>query len=181
MNKLIPIFLLISLAGCSNNNLENSSEINFNENAKLSKMAQENNAMPRDPLVEVIDANEIELHESAYLLDSVMADLTGDDIEEEILLYISPSPFDEETGEAIYWEDLHLWQVIVKNGEKTYPLYNYDLGGKLSFWVTPEKQLLLVQDAVHLVVYEFTYVDGIFERKALIDSGITFKRSVVEW
>ena len=33
---------------------------------------------------EVINEDKIELHESAYLLDLVMGDLIGDEIEEEI-------------------------------------------------------------------------------------------------
>ncbi len=167
MKKLLLLSLLFLITGCSEQNL-----------------------------VTIIEASEIELPEQAYLLDTVMddhlgdeedtvwADLTGDGIEEEILMYITPSPFDEETGEATMWEHLHLWHLIVKEGEKTYTLFNDNVRGTLSFWVTetPETRLLLVdQSGVQLIVYEFKYNNGVFERSTLVDTDITWKRSQIEW
>lgn len=181
MKKLLPLYLLFLLSGCTEKESATTEQNNFTNDKDKNGIISEDELVYPDV---VIKEKEIEFHESAYLLDTVSGDLTGDGKGEEVSLYISPSPFDEETGEAIWWEHLHLWQLVVKDGEKTYPLFNNDSSGKLSFWMTetPEQNLILVEESGNqLIVYEFTYNDGNFEREILVDSGLTFNRSQVEW
>lgn len=180
MKKILPICLLLLVSGCTEKVKETTMQSNFSNDKDGNGTISQDEVIYTDV---VIKENEIKLHESAYLLDTVTGDLTGDSKEEEIMLYISPSPFDEETGEAIWWEDLHLWQLIVKDGEKTYPLYSGDTGGKLRFWLSqePEKKLILVEESMSIYVYEFKYEDRVFKRRVLVDSGAPFKRSEVEW
>ncbi|GAA0336550.1 hypothetical protein GCM10008967_28640 [Bacillus carboniphilus] len=173
---VLVISLCFILFGCSE-----EADLKSNSDKELLEANTEKDV----PVTEiVIEPTELILHESAYLLDSVMSDITGDGKEEEVLLYISPSPFDEETGEAIWWEDLHLWQLVVKEGERTYPLFNNNSSGILSFWISqdPEKRIILVDESgTQLTVSELKYNEGVFQKDDLVDTGVTHERSSVEW
>lgn len=134
-----------------------------------------------DHRADVIEAGEIKMYESTHLLETVKDDLTGDGVEEEIMMYITPSPIDEETGEATAWEHLMHWQIFVKDGEKTYPLYEQSARGLMKFWISnqPEKRLIVANESpVQLIVYEYTYKEGVFEKKILVDTGLTDKQSM---
>ncbi|GAA0336473.1 hypothetical protein GCM10008967_28530 [Bacillus carboniphilus] len=186
MRKLLIAFILLLLSGCEELVIEKDpkSEIIKSENENRSKVESEKTSKDGHVFTaDVIEPSEIVIHESASLIESMVSDVTGDGIEEEILLYITPSPFDEETGEAIWWEDLHFWQLVVKDGERTYQLYNYDVIGTLSFWIshTPEKRIIIVNESgTQLIVSEYRYDNEVFQEKVLLDTGGTFERSSKE-
>jgi len=131
-----------------------------------------------------IESAEIEVLSDAYLAEDISDDLTGDGVEEQIILYISPPPIFNEQGEAA-WDDSHVWQLIVKDQEKLYPLHNESVQfGILDFWIVEKegkKELLLFTEGNGLKLDKFTFDKDAFVKEEILYEGMVSKRSISEW
>lgn len=116
-----------------------------------------------------IKAEQVQIYEDAFLAEHIEADLDGDGEKESIKMYIKPEPVEDKEHKGQYlWDDSHLWQLIVFDGDKTYPLFNNHLSGKLKFWIENnggEKTIILLIDAreVSLETYRY-HAEGYYFR-----------------
>lgn len=157
-NVLILTIMFVTLilsTGCSNLNSEEA----------------ENNSV----VTSKIKDEKFEIYENSFLAENLEEDLDGDGVKETIKMYIHPSPIMDGENEGQYlWDDSHFWQLIVFDEDKTYPLYNNQLSGKLKFWIDgdeEQKTIILLQDGMELSLETFKYdVAGYFMRKELYKS-----------
>ncbi|MBB4825968.1 hypothetical protein HNO89_003205 [Sporosarcina luteola] len=180
MRKLFLILFSSCLFGCQ---IDNNGEFKVDNESHTKNIDKEKITNLKED-VNMVRSFEVETYENAYLLDTVMDDLNGDGRDEEITLSITPSPFDKETGELLFFEDSHLFQLLVKDNEKTYPLFNDHTDGKLQYWIeqsAPKRIVLLEERGVGIIIYGFTFVNEGFEKEVILDTGVTFKRSRIEW
>jgi len=83
-------------------------------------------------------------------------DLDHDGTDEEIELHVDA---DREQGQFI-WDDGQRWLLLVRDGEKTYPLYDAFVPlGVVEFWVFSEEPELVfkVEEGVRLMMYTVKY------------------------
>ncbi|WP_053589191.1 hypothetical protein [Bacillus sp. FJAT-22090] len=131
----------------------------------------------------LISMEDVTILEDSFLAEDVKVDLTGDGVEEEILLYVSPSPINEETG-GFVWDDSHFWQLLVKDGTSTYPLFNDHLSGVMEFWIGEEdgeNSLILINNGTGLTLYKFTYQEKGFNKEVIYTLDTITNRSVTDW
>jgi hypothetical protein len=117
-----------------------------------------------------IKPEKFKIYEDSFLAENFEEDLDGDGEQEIIKMYIQPAPVEDEENKGQYlWDDSHFWQLIVFDGEKTYPLFNNHLRGKLKFWIEnneDQKRIVLLKDGMELTLETFQYnADGYFDRK----------------
>ncbi|WP_342566711.1 hypothetical protein MKY09_11625 [Psychrobacillus sp. FSL K6-4046] len=159
------LFILVFLLACEEKNtIENSSKVES------------------DNFI-FIKEEDIEVPEGAYLAENITEDLTGDGIEDEIILYISPPPIIAETGEFL-WDDSHLWQLILIDQGKKYPLYNDSVRGVLDFWIAEnegKKELVLFNSGQHLMLYKYNYDKEKFIRNELFYEKLIINQSFSQW
>lgn len=110
----------------------------------------------------IVEAQEVQTPPDTMLAEKTFFDFDGDGVEETIELYVSPAPVKvEQDGQTLWgWEDSHLWQLIVRFGEQTYPIYNYSPHfATLNFWIVdkeiPEIVLMLSGRELALYCYAF--------------------------
>lgn len=131
-----------------------------------------------------IESEEIEILEGAYLAEDIKADVTGDGEEDQILLYISPPPIFDDKGDAA-WDDTHVWQLVVKDKEETYALYNGDVRGTLDFWIVEKEnlnELILFSGGQSLMMYRYKFdQDGFDKEEILIEDSNIIERSLSDW
>ena len=118
----------------------------------------------------IIKDEKIKIYEDSFLADNFEEDIDRDGNLEIIKMYIQPAPIEDKENIGQYlWDDSHLWQLIVFDGDKTYPLFNNHLRGKLKFWIEDNgesKTIILLEDGMQLSLQTFEYNDdGYFERK----------------
>lgn len=125
-----------------------------------------------------IKAEEFKIYEDSFLAENFEEDIDGDGNKEVIKMYIHPAPIEDKENKGQYlWDHSHFWQLIVYDGDKTYPLYNNHVSGKLKFWIENNeeyKTIVLLIDGMQLSLETFQYNDdGYFERKIhYISTGI---------
>jgi hypothetical protein len=117
-----------------------------------------------------IKAEDFKIYEDSFLAENIKEDLDGDGEQEIIKMYIQPTPLEDKENKGQYlWDDTHFWQLIVFAGDKTYPLFNNHLSGKLKFWIENnegQKTIVLLKDGMELSLTTFRYnADGYFDRK----------------
>lgn len=117
-----------------------------------------------------IKAEKFKIYEDSFLAESFEEDLDGDGEQETIKMYIQPPPMEDEENKGQYlWDDSHFWQLIVFDGDKTFPLFNNHLSGKLKFWIENnenQKTIVLLKDGMELSLETFQYnADGYFNRQ----------------
>ncbi|ALC85252.1 hypothetical protein AM499_05040 [Bacillus sp. FJAT-22090] len=131
-----------------------------------------------------IVSEEVEILEGAYLAEDIEVDVTGDGEEDKILLYISPPPIFDDNGNAA-WDDTHIWQLLVKDEEESYALFNGDVRGTLDFWIIEKEnrnEIILLSDGQSLMMYRYKFdKDGFDKEEILLEDSNIVKRSLSEW
>lgn len=131
-----------------------------------------------------IENSEIEILEGAYLAEDIKVDVTGDGEEDQVLLYISPPPMFDENGNAA-WDDSHVWQLLVKDQEESYALFNDSDRGLMDFWIVEKenrKELILFSEGQSLLMYRYKFSNDGFEKEEILfeDTNIV-ERSLSRW
>jgi hypothetical protein len=138
---LLGSLMLVFLSACQQSKIDTSEpEIKEKEENKLGSDDLENDT-PLKGLT--ITAKEIESY-PVSLYDQTTFDLDGDGEQEQIEMYVNAEK--DETGEYM-WDDGQNWLLVVKDGGKTYPLFDgWVQIGKLSFWLieSDEKPMLIL-------------------------------------
>jgi hypothetical protein len=116
-----------------------------------------------------IEAEEFKIYEDSFLAENFEVDIDGDGNQEIVKMYIHPAPIEDSKNKGQYlWDHSHLWQLIVFDKEKTYPLFNDNLSGKLKFWIEDNgltKTIILLEDAMNLSFHTYVYNEnGYFEK-----------------
>jgi hypothetical protein len=138
---LLGALMLIFLGACQQSNLDTSEpDIQEKEEIEL-----DSDRLDEDRPVKgvTITAKEIESYPIS-LYDQTTFDLDGDGEQEQIEMYVNAEQ--AENGEYI-WDDGQNWLLVVKDGDKTYPLFDgWVQIGKLSFWLleSDEKPMLIL-------------------------------------
>lgn len=131
-----------------------------------------------------IESEEVIILEDNYLAEDIKVDMNKDGKEDQILLYISPPPIIDESGNAT-WDDTHIWQLIVKDDKDSYPLYNDYVRGTLDFWIIEKesrKELILFSDGQSLVMYRYKFnKDGFDKEEILLEDSNIINRSLSQW
>lgn len=105
-----------------------------------------------------IKAKQIESYPIS-LYDQFPFDLDRDGEDEQIEMYVNAEQ--DEKGEYI-WDDGHNWLFVVKDGDKTYPLFDgWVQLGKLSFWLIESGEtpmiILLKTGTAEFTLQTFTF------------------------
>ncbi|MFE8699631.1 hypothetical protein ACFYKX_03220 [Cytobacillus sp. FJAT-54145] len=130
-----------------------------------------------DPEVS-IKAKEIESYPIS-LYDQVEFDIDGDGEPENIEMYVNA----EQDGEGKYlWDDGQDWLLVVKDGDKTYPLFEgWVQIGKLSFWLIESGEtpmlILLKTGTAEFTLQTFTFEEktqGFIQRTHFNPENVNF-------
>lgn len=162
------------LAGCTNQNTDQSEEMNELK-AQVEQLALENQELVKTVAEERkgfdLALNEQVNHDYAMILSQAIeaypqtlykkasVDLDEDGEEEQIELYVNA----EKMGNGLFaWDDGQNWLLVVKDGDKTYPLFNdYVQLGSIDFSTTifDEQPGIVMMKAQHAdrTVQKFTY------------------------
>jgi hypothetical protein len=145
MSTIRTIFLgalmLVFLAACQQSNLD-TSDPDIQEK-EVNEMGSDRLEEDRPVKGVTIIAKEIESYPLS-LYDQTTFDLDDDGDEEQIEMYVNAEQ--DENGEYM-WDDGQNWLLVVKDGDKTYPLFDgWVQIGKLSFWLleSDEKPMLIL-------------------------------------
>jgi len=139
--------LILSLTACKNNENEALGEKIEDLEERLVYMTEQKRSMEKTLIEQedarkqkirdeqVIEARAIEQYpESLYKEETV--DLDGDGEKEIVELYVNASKFGGVWG----WDDGHMWLLVVKDGNKTYPLFHdWVQMGQMNFAIMDEK------------------------------------------
>ncbi len=103
-------------------------------------------------------AENIIVSEEAYLAEQTPLDIDGNHENEIVEMYVTPSPV-QPNGELV-WDDSHFWQLLVKDGDNVYPLFNdHSQFGLLKFWTysgeSPSILLLVDGNGTNVVSYKY--------------------------
>lgn len=109
-----------------------------------------------------IEAEHIEIRAGSLLVEQTSFDLDDDGVDEQLEMYIFPAPGVIIDGKFIEWglDDAHLLQLIVRDGEKIYPLYNYNPHfASFKFWIPTDQApaIVLMEQGNGLALYSYTY------------------------
>jgi len=132
-----------------------------------------------------IESKDVEILEGAYLAEDIKVDVTGDGEEDQILMYVSPPPMFDDHGDAA-WDDSHVWQLVVKDEKKSYPLFDESLHfGTLDFWIVEKEhhnELLLFSEGQSLLMYRYTFNNDGFDKKEILSEEVNIvERSLSQW
>jgi hypothetical protein len=127
---LLGALMLVFLCACQQSKIDTSEpEIKENKENKLGSDDLEDDTSLKGL---TITAKEIESYPIS-LYDQTTFDLDGDGELEQIEMYVNTEK--DETGEYM-WDDGQNWLLVVKDGDKAYPLFDgWVQIGKLSFWL----------------------------------------------
>ena len=128
----------------------------IDEQALTSEIANETNEN-----TSVIEHEDIQLYEDAFLAENFEVDLDGDGSNEVMKMYIYPAPI--EMDGQYFWDDSHLWQLIVFDGDRSYPLFNNHVSGILKFWIEDDGErptIVLMENGIGMTLQTFRYHDN---------------------
>jgi len=123
--------MIVSLTACKNDDQEELQAKIEDLEEQVAYMTEQKRSMEKT-LIEQEEAKKQEKRDGRYigardieqypesLYKEEIVDLDGDGEKEEIELHVNAYKF----GEAWGWSDGHNWLLVVKDGDKTYPLFD---------------------------------------------------------
>jgi hypothetical protein len=150
---LLGVLMLMLLTACQQET-KNVPELEEQEVKEINSEELENDNKNRV----IIKANQIVSYPIS-LYDQINFDLDRDGEDEQIEMYVNTGK--DEKGEYV-WDDGQNWLLVVKDGDKTYPLYDgWVQLGKLTFWLIESDEtpmiILLKTGTAEFTLQTFTF------------------------
>ncbi|WHX39812.1 hypothetical protein QNH36_19510 [Mesobacillus sp. AQ2] len=162
MKKCICLFLfLILITGCSQEATTNENDITKIQNG------------------------DVKVYEDVLTLEDVEEDVDGDGQKERIILNVSPAPQTHPDNDGQYlWDDSQVWQLVVKDGENQYILFDDHVQGLAELYIVNEKgnqnAIVFQQKGTNLKLSVFRYKDDYFEKEVVFNSEMMLHRSTIK-
>lgn len=162
VKKCICLFLyLILITGCSQEATTNENDITKIQNG------------------------DVKVYEDVLTLEDVEEDVDGDGQKERIILNVSPAPQTHPDNDGQYlWDDSQVWQLVVKDGENQYILFDDHVQGLAELYIVNEKgnqnAIVFQQKGTNLKLSVFRYKDDYFEKEVVFNSEMMLHRSTVK-
>ncbi|MGE6204375.1 hypothetical protein [Guptibacillus hwajinpoensis] len=136
------LFLLILIAGCNNS-------VNHSNSDKTSQQYN-------------IEKTDIKIADDLFQTARIKEDLDGDGSKEIISLYLGPILNKEDKVTVLPYDERHIWQLIVYDGNDTFPLFNKSVQSdtNLDFWIeytANKKEIVVFIDGENKSIASYTY------------------------
>lgn len=132
-----------------------------------------------------IQHGEVKVYEDVLTLEDVEEDVDGDGQKERIILNVSPAPQTHPDNDGQYlWDDSQVWQLVVKDGENKFILFDDHVQGLAELYIVNEKgnqnAIVFQQKGTNLKLSVFRGKDGYFEKEVVYNSEMMLHRSTIK-